>query len=178
MAADFQKAECEAKRLIKKYDIKSPPIDPEWIAKQEGVNVLYARFPVSLRNDISGYYDPNEETPMGKGAIIINDHLKANRMIFTIAHELGHVVLHNFKNETDITNIQLRTNTWAQGNKPPEEQEADCFAANLLMPERILKKYKDMVFETNILMRIEALAKLFCVSTESMNYRLKSLRLL
>lgn len=44
------------------------------------------------------------------------------RLRFTLAHELGHIVLHH------------------RGASPGEETEADCFAAHLLCPRPFLRK--------------------------------------
>jgi len=55
------------------------------------------------------------------------------RKRFTIAHEIGHRVLHGLAPSTD-TLRELRT--WSQGSK---ETEANVFAGELLMPEFLFK---------------------------------------
>jgi Zn-dependent peptidase ImmA (M78 family) len=51
------------------------------------------------------------------------------------------------------------------GVKPPEEREADAFAANLLVPESMLKAYKGVA-------SVSELATLFAVSEQVIVNRL------
>lgn len=62
----------------------------------------------------------------GGPAIIVNDNrnISVERKIFTVAHELGHIILHRTSFDGKIT----------EENKD-EEREADTFAAEFLMPE-------------------------------------------
>ena len=50
-------------------------------------------------------------------------------------------------------------------NQDPKEKEANCFAANLLVPAELLEKYKDY--------NIDTIAKIFGVSQEVIGYRLQ-----
>lgn len=173
MAADFARAKQTASDLIEQYNIERPPVDPEFISENLGVKVLYVNFPKEFEEKISGYFDPSRETDIGRGVIIINRDISVPRKIFTIAHELGHFMLHSeIRNSQEINSIQFRTNSWDCGSKPDIEQEADVFAANLLMPERFVKKYSRILDDNDML------ANLFCVSKISMFYRLKDLNLL
>lgn len=65
--------------------------------------------------------------------IRINQSLMSHegRYNFTLAHEIGHHVLH-----LDGTHESLCRET---GNKPPLEQQADLFAASLLMPASFVR---------------------------------------
>jgi len=57
------------------------------------------------------------------------------RKRFTIAHEIGHRVLHGTGATNDTQNDLC---TWTRGSK---ETEANVFASELLMPERLFKQY-------------------------------------
>lgn len=58
---------------------------------------------------------------------------------FTIAHEIGHWVLHpNVRYHRDRP---LNGGEHANGSRPKEEQEVDKFASELLMPTRVLNTY-------------------------------------
>lgn len=163
MIADWNKAKKEAAKILKRFDRTKPPIDSEFIAKKLGIDVLYADFKPDITEKISGFirFEPLQ--------IIVNKAISPNRMTFTIAHELGHYLLHQDYAKSANYQVMPRNNEYSSG-KPKEEQEADCFAAELLMPAHMVKKYKDYA-------SVEELARMFAVSEEAMLHRLKSLRL-
>ena len=67
----------------------------------------------------------------GGPAIVVNSEkgISIERQIFTIAHELGHLVLHktSYQNCVEVENKE-------------EEDEANAFAGAFLVPEAALKK--------------------------------------
>ena len=66
--------------------------------------------------------------PLGDGrAIVLQGTADSGRRRFTIAHEIGHFVLHPERGAVDEAG---RT----------EEREADAFAAELLMPEYLVRE--------------------------------------
>ena len=87
---------------------------------------------------------------ISKKIVEINENLsnQEGRMNFTAAHEAGHIVLHvphyleqNKTEENEKTEIICRKNEGFEGNKKaPEEWQADKFAANLLMPSKMVKR--------------------------------------
>lgn len=77
------------------------------------------------------------------------------RQRFTIAHELGHILLHHFN--SNLSNEYI-------------EKEANMFAIRLLAPTCIIK-------ELNI-NTVDQLAKTFNISAEAANYRLKRMQIL
>ncbi len=86
------------------------------------------------------------------------------RKRFTIAHEIGHYLLHN-----DDEEILYRRDTSLYNPAQEEkEKEANRFAANLLVPTELLRKY--YVVEKNTY----HLAELFGVSEEMMRYKMSS----
>lgn len=162
MAADWSKAKNEAAKVLKEYGPLKPPVDPEYIAEAMGVDVVYANFSPEMRNKISGFiqFEPLR--------IVVNSDLHPNRMTFTIAHELAHFILHRNYAQSNAYQVMPRQNDYSE-KKPPEEQEADCFAAELLVPNEMLKKYKDYASPRE-------LARIFAVSEDVILNRLKSLR--
>ncbi|MCL1562615.1 ImmA/IrrE family metallo-endopeptidase [Parasaccharibacter sp. TMW 2.1886] len=150
-APNFRKAREEAARLIKELGLKEPPVDPRKVAEYLGVSVSYYDFPEEFKN-VSGYIQSQERN------IIVNNDQSANRMFFTIAHELGHDVLHRDYATSNSYRVLPRNDKY-EGIKPPEEVEADIFAANLLVPFPLLKKYDDFA-------SISELARLFMVSND------------
>lgn len=94
-----------------------------------GINVEF----VKLDKGKSGYYDSKQKT------IFVNDDYPATRNLFTIAHEIGHFVLHNgsqnrFDEYHKYTPEELK-----------REREANDFAGELLMPQYKFKEVFDEV---------------------------------
>lgn len=58
------------------------------ICKKLGINIIFA----NLETGNHGYYEPRTKT------IFVNDNEPATRNLFTVAHELGHFILHHSPN--------------------------------------------------------------------------------
>jgi Zn-dependent peptidase ImmA (M78 family) len=86
------------------------------------------------------------------------------RRRFTIAHELGHWVCQVLEGHT--APIYCRAVEPANGGHPPEEREANVFAAELLMPEPAVRSAFSPADS------VEAMAARFDVSKEAMHWRL------
>ncbi|SEM24781.1 Zn-dependent peptidase ImmA, M78 family [Butyrivibrio sp. ob235] len=107
--------------------------------------------------------------------IFTNSSSRLSREIFTLAHEIGHVVLH-FNSDKKFVDD---SSTIFSSSEDDREQEANYFAACLLMPEDKIKKYIDL--ETNMngqeltAMDIARIMSEFNVSFEMTLNRLESL---
>lgn len=122
-------------------------------------------------------YDENYRRYEGviakEGTIIIDKRLLAKnnikRLRFTLAHELGHYILHSeYYRETEQTASKLSTDSDTQ-----TEREADELAAALLMPQGRLKvAFRRLNNKYNKTETIRYLAEMFNVSTQSMEIRL------
>jgi Zn-dependent peptidase ImmA (M78 family) len=156
---DYRRAEKAAEKLLEKYGYQTAPIDPEVIAEAEGVDVVYAGFAGKAADEVSGFINPNERR------IFVNREIPPNRKTFTIAHELGHYMLHRDYTESGEYRILPRRNEYGL-EKPVEEKEADVFAANLLVPMKLLKRYKAHA-------SVPELARMFLVSQDVILHRLK-----
>jgi Zn-dependent peptidase ImmA (M78 family) len=131
-----------------------------------------------LGDDISGLLVVEKK----RGALGYNSTHARVRQRFTIAHEVGHYVMH-VKNSTQLRlfidrYVAFRDDESSAGNDW-KEVEANAFAAALLMPARLvreeIKKHQlDLDDEDDL----GALAKQFHVSTSAMSYRLVNLGLL
>ena len=154
----FAEAANEADRLLRKHGYLSPPVDPEQIAEEEGIRVVYAEFEGSDNDNFSGFFD------LVENAIYVNDDIAPNRITFTIAHELAHHFLHQeYIRSNDYVPMPRRNNY--KGPKPVEEIEADTFAANLLVPLHMLARYMKVA-------TISELGRMFSVSDEVIRNRL------
>ena len=150
--------ETAAAQIRKKLDISSPPVDVQEICDRLGILLLFRDAKVGTLLGIS----TRMNTPSGHVTIIsVNSRLSQGRMRFTIAHELGHCVLHHngtpgLKN-ADVTGIKYSKR---------DENHANRFASELLMPDDILAA--EWCWHEP-----EQLAKRYAVSIGAMNVRLK-----
>jgi len=115
----------------------------------------------------------------GKAMIAVNNKHPEVRQRFSIAHELGHLMMHGNNEHLNVEkSIQPRLFTRAEGVQGQNEREANEFAAELLMPEELVKKdyskYIDKK-EDNI---ISFLSNKYNVSEIAMQFRLNNLDLL
>ncbi len=105
------------------------------------------------------------------------------RQRFTIAHEIGHYVLHHLHNTNSILDDNIVFNRSAEWSK--RESEANNFAARLLMPSEkiievaklIISEYKNQNDSSKMPVSdfVKKMAEKFFVSTTAMEYRLKNL---
>jgi Zn-dependent peptidase ImmA (M78 family) len=131
----LNRARKAAAKLLDQSAWKKLPIPVEAIADHHAI-VLYE----SMDDDISGMLIPLSPPREGKHwAILVNsDHPKA-RQRFTLAHELGHLVLHGYTTPHADRGYKLRyRNSASTTGSVLEEVEANQFAAELLMPEELL----------------------------------------
>lgn len=100
---------------------------------------------------------------------------------FTLAHELGHWVLHTGKSAYFLRSGKIRPyicRTFAK--KPPEEIQADLFAGCLLMPRPMLERAVNQLSKlgTIHLSHLYGLADTLGVSISALQVRLSQLGLL
>jgi len=133
----------------------SPPVNPVEVALNLCVEVRFVRFNEENQN-VSGFYDPEEN------AIYVNRDEYPLRQTFTIAHELGHAVLHREWANSDEYRVLMRDDQTDHGE--PHEKEANAFAANLLVPREMLDEYSSL--------KPSDLSRLFAVSVPVINNRL------
>ncbi|MCY4674241.1 MAG: ImmA/IrrE family metallo-endopeptidase [Bacteroidetes bacterium] len=155
---DFRSATAKANSLTEIYS--SPPIPVLEIAENNGVNVVFAGFG-EYTETLAGYCDFRESR------LYVNAHDLHQRQSFTIAHELGHWLLHRdtLSDNPDKYPVLLRFSRPNGDNKL--EMEANRFAAHLLVPDHLLKPIRRNVDN------VAFLASLFQVSRTMMEIRLK-----
>lgn len=160
--ANFNNARKKAESIIKDLGFIEPPISPAEVAAKLGLSVYQAAMPEKWK-DVAGYIDFDNKR------IIVNMSEPQNRQSFTIAHEIGHYLLHKDQIEADpkVYKVLYRNGLYYE-DKTPLEQEANCFAANLLVPKDMLETYKD--YPANVL------ASLFQVSQQVINFSLRDLK--
>lgn len=150
-------AETRANELTKRYE--EPPIPVLEIAERSGVNVIFADFGENT-DTVSGFCD------FANARIYVNADDLQERQSFTMAHELGHWVLHRdiYLKQPDLYPVLPR---FSEPDKSdPLEKEANKFAACLLVPTRLLAPVRSAPSA--------ALARVFRVSRSMMEWRLKN----
>ncbi len=181
MAVRFKKILQTAADILSTYSDGTTPVNIEAIAKHLGISVFKSPGP----DDLSGYIARNPST----GAVVIgvNSCQAEQRQRFTIAHELGHYLLHKgVEVHVDHTGgmpmtymMNLRGQRASEGTDD-EEREANCFAAEILMPASFIKEDMsklrgvDLLDDSTI---IKDLADKYGVSTQAFGYRLANLHL-
>src|SRR5260221_1002978 len=155
--------ETKVSALLQKNRITKAPIDVEKMAAALGVAVR--RTPTD--DDISGFL---LRQPDGQAIIGVNTLHHPNRQRFTIAHEIGHFLLHEHGElHVDRAVVKLRDRASSKG-EVPEEVEANGFAAELLMPGAILRDDLARSTFTDLSddRRMQQLAKRYQVSVQAM----------
>ena len=167
---DINRVEQKAKNLLQKYKISSLPVPIKDIVKKEGLNLIS----YDLGENVSGILVIENSI----GTIGYSPENSKVRQRFTIAHELGHFLLHkHHSSEVFIDKdfiIKYRSEKKYTSTEIKQEQEANTFAAALLMPldmlkAEVAKKENLNLSETEL---ISTLAKIFDVSIPAMTYRI------
>jgi len=158
-----------ADKILSQFRVDEAPVPIERIAQELGTTVQHA----PAEDDLSGFLYRHRKS---KTTIIgVNANHHPNRQMFTIAHELGHFLLHDVE-DVHVDRgfcVQLRNRASSEGTSV-EEKEANLFAAELLMPKTFLEQdlhdidVVDLVDEDVI----AALARRYFVSTQAMTFRL------
>jgi Zn-dependent peptidase ImmA (M78 family) len=148
-------------------------VDVGEIANQLGAEIVYE----GLGADVSGMLVREQD----RVVIGVNLSHPDTRRRFTIAHEIGHLVLHRGRPLlVDPVRINLRDSRSSLATDL-EEIEANSFAAELLMPKSlVLRNFRELADGgVQSLDRIKQdLAHGFGVSEQAMEYRLANLGLL
>jgi Zn-dependent peptidase ImmA (M78 family) len=165
--------ERRAIEILDELGIRELPIPAEEIARRLGAQLTYEAFD----GDVSGMlYRDGEARP---AVIGVNSRQAPTRQRFTVAHEIGHLVLH--KGQAVFVDSFVRVN-WRAGKSGRDEVEANAFAAELLMPRQFIERQIDAAVSRHKTLRREALiaelANKFKVSSEAMSYRLSNLGVL
>ncbi len=157
--------ERRATKLLRDHDEFSPPVDVEALARALGISVNFEE----LDSDVSGVMLIED----GSVKVAINAAHHRHRQRFTLAHEIGHVLLHA-KGDRVFVDRRFFRNEWSSRGELREEIEANAFAAALLMPKLLIREYVDA--ESGITdIDVFRLATQFAVSEQAMTLRLVKL---
>jgi Zn-dependent peptidase ImmA (M78 family) len=171
----LRRIEQKANELLHELKITKPPVPVKEMISKMGLSVIS----YDLSDDVSGILVIEND----KGTIGFNPKNSKVRQRFTLAHELGHFLFHKqSKSEVFIDKdfiVKYRSQKVYTDLEIRHEQEANVFAAALLMPKEMLKaeldkKDYDDLPETEF---ITAMAKIFDVSIQAMTYRIANANL-
>lgn len=141
-------------KLVKQRKHEEPPFLAEEFARLQGTKIEktdLGEIDALLIRDQNGYI------------IRVNENHHPVRQNFSCAHEIGHTFLHELGRPLSLDNDEFR---WTKSNSAGRAKERLCHiaAAELLMPEKILKKYL-AGFDLSV-SSIERLAHIFKVSIQ------------
>ncbi len=168
--------ECESEKALRSVDAFRAPVPVDAVAIRHGLTVLAAE----LGPNVSGVLVVEGE----RGSIGYNKSHALVRQRFTIAHELGHFLLHRHDSGTDNIFIDEKKTIFLRDSRSAEgaqlrEIQANRFAACLLMPKELLiREVAQGVFDLADEGGLADLADKFGVSTQAMSIRLADLRLI
>lgn len=172
MTTKTHRPEQQAINTLKELGAHRIPVPVELVA--EGLGLICKS--ADLDNDVSGLlvYEA------GNGKIAYNRSHPVVRQRFTIAHEIGHFILHAEKKRTSRLFVDkwiaFRKEGQVTGAQEREEIEANAFAAALLMPADLLKQEIEKIGAEDDDC-VNQLARSFGVSTMAMSFRLINLGL-
>ena len=164
-AARAKQVEAKALDILQRHYGLTAPVDVVHIASKLGIRVLTTSF--RTENNYAGMI----QRKGASGTIWVNRFDAWVRQRFTIAHELGHWMLHLTKDGTwaeSAAQIAYRPQT---PQSTEQEQEANRFAAALLMPSPLVNAYLEQEIDDPAV-----LADIFDVSRQAMDIRIDTLR--
>lgn len=160
-------------KLLDKYpDCFKAPVKIERIIKRLGISLIEQDFDLTMSG--AAIIDGN------KKIISVNKNESASRKRFTIAHELGHILLHYDQElNVDLKPIRLNRDFNSGTGESWREIEANYFAATILMPSALVEEHYDRLTarldDDDVL--LGEIASKFGVSVQAMSIRLAKLEL-
>jgi Zn-dependent peptidase ImmA (M78 family) len=162
--------ETKARKLLEANDLTRAPVPVEGLAKSLRIDVRYS----AGAEDVSGALIRDDDSVV----IAVNSAQHENRQRFTIAHELGHFLLHRGTKVHFDEDFRINYRNAASSDATKRDEiEANAFAAALLMPEPFLRRdwLKLSPEDASIPNAIRSLAFRYKVSPKAMELRLVNL---
>lgn len=125
-----------AKQLLRDSKVRQPPVDLRHIANHCGLKYEEVDY---FPDDVDALIVSAEDGPVA----VVNKNQSNNRRRFSLAHELGHFVLHRDGSvlETAISIDSPPTGDSGDERSSVAEREANLFAGELLVPVAFLKEH-------------------------------------
>lgn len=166
--ADRDSAEKAAQKLLRAFPLDDPRVPVRSIARANGCTLKLT----PLDDDLSGMAFIKDSTR----AIVVNSNHHPNRQRFTIAHELAHHQLHIplLERGVHVDKAIFRRDQNSATGTVQYEIEANHFAAELLMPRKIIKKMIPRDFDLQDDIALSNLASRLGVSVAALGYRIQN----
>ncbi|MBW1783202.1 MAG: ImmA/IrrE family metallo-endopeptidase [Deltaproteobacteria bacterium] len=146
-----------ARKLLNDCRVLAPPVDLKSILAQKGYEYIEVD---TFLDNVDGLFLRDESDGKIYAAVNANHHVHRQR--FSLAHELGHILMNHDLNyyRPYITIDDPPTEKTHTDAELAFEKEANAFAGELLVPLEMLKKeFKNTTDLTQ-------LSKIFCVSPQ------------
>jgi len=134
-----EQAISKAREVLRKAEINAYPVDIENLVSRLH-SLSLSPHPVSIkRTDGLDDDEAGKLITLNKNiTILVNDkHKNPGRQRFTIAHEVGHIVLAPGQSSLAVERSDKLIDGWSENE---EERMCDQFAAEILMPEKLYRK--------------------------------------
>ena len=146
-----------------------PPIDVRAALQNFGITVRLQ----PMESGVSGMLVVRHN----KASIAVNSEHSVARQRFTLAHELGHYLLH--RNEQDVfVDAPLYRDKKSSLGTDRLEIEANAFASAFLLPEKLLEREVNAPVDPLDEAQLQHLANRYKVSVQAVVYRLMRLNLM
>lgn len=160
-------AEGSARALLRKHNVTRCPTNLKELCEREGIACLEKK----LDDELSGM----SFVKNGQRFVVVNAAHHPNRRRFTMAHEIGHHILHSGYLALNVhvdTTVLKRDELSAEG-VDFQEIGANAFAAELLMPRSQVLRYSGLDLADDD--SVAEVAQKFGVSVTALTYRLTNL---
>jgi Zn-dependent peptidase ImmA (M78 family) len=153
----------QARKLLTRLELTKPPIAVEKIARRLGIKLIDHEFDSNISSLLV--------CKANQFIICVNKEHPLSRRRFSVAHEIGHFILHRDEAPYIDKDCEIYFRA-ANGGDDDKEVEANQFAAELLMPLTLIRQ--DL--STTPPPVASELAKKYQVSEQAMTFRLASIR--
>lgn len=161
----------------------APPVDVDMVARLLGIEVSEEPRLGAHEIDIVGAITLGSDTEPSKVWINPLENSYSPRRRFTLAHEIAHFCMHRVSNHTGFVDTK-RTMNRTMSYWDRFESEANNFAAELLMPENLIRKIgREVINDYKVERSVDKMplaeftsrmASKFKVSNPAMEFRLKN----
>ena len=165
-----RRAQWAAREVLDRFGT-DVPVDAATIAVAHGIEVRFQE----LEDEVSGMLLVRDDCTV----IGINAHHHPNRQRFSIAHELGHFLLHREEERFFIDAAVFFRSEGATPATWKQEREANAFAAELLLPrDAVTAAVRSTPFDPHDEAAVRRMADRVGVSAQALTIRLAELDLI